>query len=389
MTDTLRIGIVSGILHPSYGGPFSVVCRHVEALRARADAHARIFGVVPPGQAAQTRAALPDAALFDATWPKRWFWGAGLGAALRAAADQIDVWHAHMLWDAPVWQVARLAQRTGRPVVITPHGSVAADWRGRAPHKRLYTRALLRPALGPRAALHALNAVEAAALARWSGGQWPIFTVPNGLPRAELVRVDPAPALARWPSLSGRRVLLYLGRLWGEKGLDLLPEAFAQSAPGSPSSPEDDRWDLVIAGPDYRGYGAELRARIAPLTAAGHRIHLVGAVHGAEKRALYSLAELFALPSKGEGQSMALLEAMAAGTPALITPQCHQEDLVAAGGGWSARRDPLEWQTALRALRAWPTPRLRAAGALGQALARTKYSAEAVADALMLHYRSI
>lgn len=382
MGSVLRVGVVSGILHPSYGGPFSVVSTHVAALRARSDVAVEVFGVAPGDDLDAALAIVPEARVFPAVFPRRWFRGAGLAQALTARAPHIDVWHAHMLWDAPVLATARLAHRLDRPLVITPHGSVAAAWRRGSPHKRLYQRLLLGPVLGPRTALHALNEVEAESLRTWTGGEVAVEVVPNGLPAARFAEADAEPALARWPALRGRRVLLYLGRLWGEKGLDWLPEAFAESG-------ADDGWDLVIAGPDYRGYRAGLEARIAALGPAKARIHLVGAVDGAEKWALLAHAQLFALPSRGEGFSMALLEAMAAGTPAIYTDACNQPDLAAAGGGVEVPLDRAALVAGLAALRTRTPAALAEMGAAARALGRSRYTAEGVADALVALYRRL
>jgi glycosyltransferase involved in cell wall biosynthesis len=66
--------------------------------------------------------------------------------------------------------------------------------------------------------------------------------------------------------------------------------------------------DLVIAGEDlYNGeYAQGLKRQASP------RVHFIGAVLGAQFRALVQHAEVFVLPSEIEGLSTGLLEAMAA-----------------------------------------------------------------------------
>lgn len=389
MAPPLRVGVVTGILHPTFGGPYSVVAAQVAALRARGDVEVEVFGVAPADDLGAALADVPGAQVFPATWPRRWYRGAGLARALARRGPHIDVWHAHMLWDAPVLAAGRVAARLNRPLLVTPHGSVAAEWRNRSIHKRIYREAVLRPALGSRVALQALNAAEAAALEAWCHRRWPVVVIPNGLPAARFARPDPKPALERWPALRGRRVMLYLGRLWGEKGLDWLPELFAESGRPAGSGPGDDGWDLVIAGPDYRDYGAALAARVAALGPIARRIHRVGPVAGDLKWALLGLAELMVLPSKGEGFSMALLESMAAGTPAVFTDVCNQPDLAAAGGGLEVPRDFGAWRAVLRDLRSRSAAALGAMGAAAQAHGRSRYTAEGVAEALVSVYRRL
>jgi hypothetical protein len=97
---TLRVGIITGILHPSYGGPAAVVASHASALAGHVSVE--VFGVVGPGEEEGVRASLPNAHLFPRNFPARWFRGAGMAGALKAAAARVDVLHAHMLWYLPV-----------------------------------------------------------------------------------------------------------------------------------------------------------------------------------------------------------------------------------------------------------------------------------------------
>ncbi len=97
-----------------------------------------------------------------------------------------------------------------------------------------------------------------------------------------------------------RRYVLFAARLVPEKGCHYLLEAFARICPPDV--------DLVIAGEDlYNGaYAQNLKSH------AGPQVRFVGAVLGAEFRALVQHADVFVLPSQIEGLSTGLLEAMAA-----------------------------------------------------------------------------
>ena len=105
---------------------------------------------------------------------------------------------------------------------------------------------------------------------------------------------------------SGRRMVLGVGRLGHEKGFDLLVRAFAQAARNRPD------WELVVAGE-----GPE-KARLTALAEASGvagRLRLPG--RRTDIWPLYHAAHIFVLPSRFEGFPNALLEAMAAGLPAL------------------------------------------------------------------------
>ncbi|MEO0650549.1 MAG: glycosyltransferase, partial [Planctomycetota bacterium] len=108
----------------------------------------------------------------------------------------------------------------------------------------------------------------------------------------------------------GTRKLLFLGRLSTKKGLDRL-------LPALPRLPEDVR--LVVAGPD-EGARAGLERTTAALGLEG-RVQFVGPVTGLARAALLERAELLLLPSRSENFGNVVLEALAAGTPAVVTPE--------------------------------------------------------------------
>ena len=102
------------------------------------------------------------------------------------------------------------------------------------------------------------------------------------------------------------RYILGVGRLVPQKGFDVLLEAFAiTELPGT---------SLVIAG---EGFERDALVRRAAKLGIVDRVHLVGAVGRGQLVALMLGATVFALPSRGEAFGIALLEAMAAGVPAV------------------------------------------------------------------------
>jgi glycosyltransferase involved in cell wall biosynthesis len=371
----LRVVIVCGILHPSYGGPPAVIRSHVEHLSRHADVS--VYGVAAPAEVHDVERMFPGASIFPATWPRRWFRGSGLYRGLQDAAKRADVIHAHMVWDHPVWAAWRIGRGSGVPVIVTPHGSLADAWRLRGTLKKVYRIAVLNGLMNEVAAVQALSDHEAAAC-RARGIRVPIVMIPNGLPEAAYeADEDPGDALAAWPQLRGRRILLYLGRLAGGKGLDVLVEAWcavkAEAARG--------RWLLVLTGSDYRGYGSVLRALLARHGPQDTTL-LTGPVYGRLKWALLAASDATVLPSLGEGFSMAILEAMAAGRPVLYTPQCHFPELAAERGGWEVDGGRDSLADGLRRLTTESPSVLREFGSRGRQLGRSKYTAERVAEQL-------
>jgi glycosyltransferase involved in cell wall biosynthesis len=97
-----------------------------------------------------------------------------------------------------------------------------------------------------------------------------------------------------------------LGTVKPIKGTDLLVDAFLQFPP-------DERVELVVAGLIDRPWAEALRARAA----ADPRIRFVGRT--STPREFLAGLDVFVLPSRSEGMSNALLEAMAAGLPCIAT----------------------------------------------------------------------
>lgn len=130
--------------------------------------------------------------------------------------------------------------------------------------------------------------------------------IANGIDAA-LPALQPLPASLA-AAIAGKQVVLSLGRLSPEKGLDLLLRAFARLCPELPQAL------LVIAGEG--GLHQSLAALAAELGISA-RVHFAGYVAAADS--LLAAVQLLAQPSWTEGMPMTVLEAMRRGTPVVAT----------------------------------------------------------------------
>jgi glycosyltransferase involved in cell wall biosynthesis len=121
---------------------------------------------------------------------------------------------------------------------------------------------------------------------------------------------------AAYPELRGKRIALYLGRLHPRKGCDLAVDAFAKVLGADPS------WQLVFAGPDQTGWRTELQRNAEQEGIAG-RITWIDMLTGDSKWGALRAAEFLFLPSHGENFSIVVAEALACGTPVLISDKVN------------------------------------------------------------------
>jgi glycosyltransferase involved in cell wall biosynthesis len=179
------------------------------------------------------------------------------------------------------------------------------------------------------------------------------------------------------PELQGAPYVLFLSRLHHKKGLDVLAEAFRLIA-GTRSDVH-----LVVAGPDD-GAARDFQARVAGALAS--RVHLVGALYGVEKFAALVDAACFCLPSRQEGFSVAITEAMACHLPVVISDSCHFPEVEAAHAGIITTLDPRAVAAAVLQILDDPAAAGRM-GAAGGNLVRERYTWQAVAAQSLVHYR--
>ncbi|HQY06601.1 MAG TPA: glycosyltransferase [Lacunisphaera sp.] len=114
------------------------------------------------------------------------------------------------------------------------------------------------------------------------------------------------------------KVLLSLGRLARNKGYDLLLDAFAVVA----TRHADARLHLAIGGTELTAKEQQLLAELQTQAAAlglAERVKFSGFVADADLADHYRAADVFVLSSRYEPFGMTAIEAMACGTPTVIT----------------------------------------------------------------------
>jgi glycosyltransferase involved in cell wall biosynthesis len=267
---------------------------------------------------------------FPLAFPGRYWRAAGLGKALSAAAHAADLVHVHGLWNVPAWTGVRRARAAGVPYVISPRGMLQPAARAHhALSKAVALGVLERRHLRHAAVLHATSDEEAVALAPFGP---PVITVPNGVSPIEVAPDDVARVRAAARVRPDAAVVLYLGRIHPIKRLDLLARAFVTLR-----ATRDLRAVLVIAGPDEGRYRRAIEPHFAE---ASDAVRWVGPVAGVDKWAWLAGCDVLVQCSDSESFGMSVAEALAAGTPVVVTDRGPWRELQRQGCVRVAAHEP-------------------------------------------------
>lgn len=301
-----------------------------------------------------------------------------LREAVGAAVAEADVVHIHALWEQAQHEAARAARRAGRPYVFRPCGMLD-PWSLRQNRlvKKLYLWWRLRRDLDGAAALHFTSATERDVTGRLRLRAAAIVE-PNGVALEEFAALPARGTFRRrYPAIGSRPLVVFLSRLHPKKGLDLLLPAFARCGVAEAM--------LALVGPVDDAYRVQLEAT-ARARGVGDRVIFAGMLRGADRVAALADADVFCLPSYQENFGIAVVEALAAGVPVVISDQVNIHGEIAAagvGGVAPTRVEPLAAE-----LRRWLTdPPLRDdAAAKCRAFVWERYDWNAIARRWVEHY---
>ncbi len=254
-------------------------------------------------------------------WLGRYALSLRLWKWLRANIGYFDGIVMQGIWTFPGVAARLTAREAGKPYCVFAHGALDPWFNRKYPLKHLKKMLywpIQYPVLRDATAVFFTSPVERdLAKTSFSPNAWNEVVFPNGINEPE---GDPVAQIdtfyARFPSLRGRRFLLFLSRLHEKKGCDLLLNAFANVASTSPDL------DLVMAGPDQTGLEARLR-KIAAEKGIASRVHWPGMLSGDLKWGAIRACDAFVLPSHQENFGIVIVESLAAGRPVLMSNQIN------------------------------------------------------------------
>lgn len=296
----------------------------------------------------------------------------GLLCWLALNVRKFDVVHVHALFSFSSLVAAFVARVMGVPYIVRPLGTLSEyginnrrPWLKHVSFKVIESRILK----------------NAAAVHFTSHSEWEEASK-LGLPLKGVViplgvEVPPLKSVAEH-SFSGQgtaKRVLFLSRLDPKKNLESLLNAFPKILALHPSA------RLVVAGDGRNEYLLFLKT-LAVSVGIADSVTWVGHVDGEKKWELLGNAEVFVLPSFSENFGIAVVEALVAGLPCVVSRGVAVADrIVEAGAGLMTEYDSDSIADAVVTLLDDSELRL-CMGTRGKQLAKSRYSAEAMALSL-------
>lgn len=374
----MLISHVIPYLSRDFGGPVIAMAAMVDGLIDRAEKVA-VFSVHHESEGVPV--ALPMAT--DLILCKDMSWGglrhsADLWSTLAKAYPSLI--HSHGLWTDVHRCAAVTARMHGVPHVIGSCGMLDKNalrrswWK-----KRLVSIWFQSRALREASCLLANSDKEYEDI-RSYGLTNPVAIIPNPVPNNDFAEVISQIELReRYPVMSAKKTVLFLGRIHPVKGLARLIDAWSQL-----SSFHAD-WQLVLAGPDEGDYQSTLESKIDRLQCRSS-VHLIGSVDNRAKWAVLQAADLFVMPSDFENFGMSIVEAMLVEKPVITTTGTPWQSLVDNCAGWWVERTSDALKNALVEAMTLPDEALQAIGRRGSNLA-TQFTPDIIASQLTSLYK--
>jgi glycosyltransferase involved in cell wall biosynthesis len=306
----------------------------------------------------------------------------GLKKTLARKIPDFDLVHIQELWHYPGYIASKIARSRNVPYIVTIHGELN-EWnlQQKRLKKQIYMTAIQRGILQKSAALHAITQAESNRI-RQLEIETPVAMIPNGIHTEEFENLpDRSQFVSRYPELENRLIVLFLGRIQQKKGLDILAQAFGNLV----RTRHDVR--LVVAGPDEDNTLTEIKT-ILKSQGALEKAVFPGMLTGEQKLEALGAADIFALTSYSEGFSVALLEALSAGLPLVITDECNFPEVGDSRAGFVVRPNDSETASALMSLLDSADLR-REMSENARRLVRSNYTWERIAEKMFTLYENV
>jgi hypothetical protein len=164
-----------------------------------------------------------------------------------------------------------------------------------------------------------------------------ITVIPTGIPEEDFSGVNKevektnSMFFESFPELKGKKLMLFVGRIGGEKNVLFLLPVLKKVSEKVP----DVHLMMVGDGPQKR----EMRERSKNMGLSG-RISFLGYVDRKDVKHAFTLADIFTFPSKTETQGLVTVESMICGTPVVAIGEMGTKNIMKGdNGGYMVSED--------------------------------------------------
>ncbi|HUJ10282.1 MAG TPA: glycosyltransferase [Verrucomicrobiae bacterium] len=337
----MRILHVIPAVGPCYGGPSQVVlelCRAlqdggVQAEICTTDANGQARLPVKLGKPVRYQDVCCH--FFRRDCSEAFKYSRSMADWLNANIGAYDVAHIHAVFSYSTYAAAQACHESSRPYIVRPLGTLEPWSMSQKPiRKQIAWRLVFRNLVRGARLIHYTTEQER----KWTeeslglrGG----IVIPNGVDES-LLAVQNSGRFRKTHGIpDGAPILFTLSRLHPKKGLDLLLKAFAKLKGES----QLRAWHLVVAGDGEAAYVQYLKSLLNG-TNAHSFVHWTGWLADQAKLDALAEADLFVLSSHQENFGIGAVEAMACGTPVLLSQQVGLATQIEnARAGWVTKLD--------------------------------------------------
>lgn len=239
-------------------------------------------------------------------------------------SDEFDVVHTHIHYHMCSNLTALSNVFKKRPLVLTVHGLMLGYHGWKRAFELVFNRTVGWWTLQSVDRVVVLTPTLAGMVEELGARRERTVVVPGWIEPVATDSWDDGAGFRAAHGLDGKKVLLFAGRILPAKGLSYLIEAAAKA---------QSRPMVTIIGDEAPGYAGCMGSLVQQVKQLGleQQVLFLGRFAREDLEAAYEAADLFVLPSGGEGLPMALLEAMSHGKCVLATNVPGNWDVVRDG----------------------------------------------------------
>jgi len=248
--------------------------------------------------------------------PFGWQFSWQMNRALKRNLKSFDLVYIASIWSYPTTIAAYYSRLYRKPYIVSPRGMLyPATFAKKWWKKWLYYQFIIKRQLRSACIIHYTSEDEAKKTHPFLNLKNRVMIIPNGIELSGFSHLASLPTLKiDIPRLKDKKIILFLGRLTGTKGLDILVKAYAMLRKDMKDA------HLVIVGIDEKSYSEKIKKWVHECQMDWSTdITFTGMLTGNDKLRAYKSCDIFVLPSYSENFGMTVAEAMACGVPVIIS----------------------------------------------------------------------